>query len=178
VLLAPVLVVLLIERSSAAQYAGAGIFVLGAATDGLDGYLARRWQSRTRMGAWLDPLADKVLVLAAVVTLSALGRFPWWATAIIAVREVAISVVRILLGRRGRSLPASPGAKAKTAAQILAVALYILPLGAGADPLRWALLAVALVLTVLTGARYLIDAVAWLRRTPGRPAPAVGGTRS
>jgi CDP-diacylglycerol---glycerol-3-phosphate 3-phosphatidyltransferase len=167
-----VLVMLLSVDRDSAQYAAAAIFAVGAATDGLDGYLARRWETRTRTGAWLDPLADKVLVLAAVISLSAMGRFPWWATAVIAVREATISGLRAVLGLRGRSLPASRGAKLKTAAQIVAITLYILPLGSGADGIRLGVLIVALVLTVITGAQYVADAVVWLRANPGgRAAP-------
>jgi len=173
VLLTPVLVVLLTIRSDRAQDVAAAIFVVGAATDGLDGYLARRWETRTRTGVWLDPLADKVLVLAAVITLSVLGRFPWWATAVIAAREAAISIVRAILGVRGRSLPASRGAKLKTAAQILAITLYVLPLGSGADGVRLAALSLALLLTVVTGAQYVAEAVAWLRAGPSGPPAAL-----
>jgi CDP-diacylglycerol---glycerol-3-phosphate 3-phosphatidyltransferase len=170
--LTPVLVLLLTVPRSGAQDAAAAIFVVGAATDGLDGYLARRWETRTRTGAWLDPLADKVLVLAAVLALSALGRFPWWATGVIVAREAAITALRVVLGLRGRSLPASRGAKAKTGSQILAITLYILPLSAGADPVRLAALAVALLLTVVTGVHYGAEAFAWLRRSAdGSPAP-------
>ena len=152
-----------------AQVAAAALFVAGAATDGLDGYLARRWETKTRTGAWLDPLADKVFVLATVITLSAVGRFPWWATAVIVVREAAISVLRVVLGLRGKSLPASRGAKAKTLAQVTAIMLYILPLGAWADGLRLAVLLVAVTLTVITGAQYVVEAAGWLRAHP-RPA--------
>ena len=146
----------------------------GAATDGLDGYLARRWDNRTRTGAWLDPLADKVFVLATVITLSALDRFPWWATAIIFVREAAISILRVILGLRGKSLPASRGAKAKTLTQVLAITLYVLPLGTWADGVRLGVLVIALVLTVATGLQYAAEAAGWLRSNP-RPAGEVAG---
>ncbi len=146
----------------------------GAATDGLDGYLARRWDNRTRTGAWLDPLADKVFVLATVITLSALDRFPWWATAIIFVREAAISILRVILGLRGKSLPASRGAKAKTLTQVLAITLYVLPLGTWADGVRLGVLVVALVLTVATGLQYAAEAAGWLRANP-RPAGEAAG---
>jgi CDP-diacylglycerol--glycerol-3-phosphate 3-phosphatidyltransferase len=176
VLLTPVLVVLLTIRSDSAQDVAAGIFVFGAATDGLDGYLARRWETRTRTGVWLDPLADKILVLAAVLTLSILGRFPWWATSVIAAREAAISVVRALLGSRGRSLPASRGAKVKTATQIVAITLYILPFGPGADGIRLAVVGLAILLTVVTGAQYVVEAVAWLRADRSGPPAALRET--
>lgn len=174
VALTPGLVLLLAIDSTGAQYWAAALFAVGAATDGLDGYLARRYETRTRTGVWLDPLADKIFVLATVITLSALDRFPWWATAVIFGREAAISVVRAILGLRGRSLPASRGAKAKTAAQIVAILLHILPLGQGAEAPRLAALAVALLLTVVTGLSYLFEAVAWLRAHSAESRPIAG----
>jgi CDP-diacylglycerol---glycerol-3-phosphate 3-phosphatidyltransferase len=165
--------VLLVAKGDGAQVAAAALFVAGAATDGLDGYLARRWETKTRTGAWLDPLADKVFVLATVVTLSAVGRFPWWATAVIFAREAAISALRVILGLRGKSLPASRGAKAKTLAQVTAITLYILPLGAWAGGLRLAVLLVAVMLTVVTGLQYVAEAAGWLRSHPRSPGPLV-----
>jgi CDP-diacylglycerol--glycerol-3-phosphate 3-phosphatidyltransferase len=167
-------VLLLVTDGDGAQVAAAALFVAGAATDGLDGYLARRWDNRTRTGAWLDPLADKVFVLATVITLSALGRFPWWATAIVFVREASISILRVILGLRGKSLPASRGAKAKTLTQVLAITLYVLPLGSWADGLRLGVLVVALALTVVTGLQYGAEAAGWLRTNP-RAAGEVAG---
>jgi CDP-diacylglycerol--glycerol-3-phosphate 3-phosphatidyltransferase len=83
-----------------------------AATDGLDGWVARR-QGVTRSGAFLDPLADKVLVLGVLVALAAIGRVWWWLVVVIAAREVAMSVWRSALGVRGVSVPARRSAKAK-----------------------------------------------------------------
>ncbi|MGH2674249.1 MAG: CDP-alcohol phosphatidyltransferase family protein [Actinomycetota bacterium] len=79
ILLAPVLVILVLSRSDSAAAVAAAVFVFGALTDGLDGYLARRYSGATALGQWLDPLADKILVTAPVVALAATGRFPAWA---------------------------------------------------------------------------------------------------
>jgi len=174
VFLAPFLVVLIAAQDRNASYLAAAIFIAGAATDGLDGYLARRYASASRTGQWLDPLADKILVAAPVLTLAALGEFPVWAAALIVARELTISLLRVLLGLRGRGLPASPGAKAKTTLQLAAITLYILPLGAGWDGLRLGLLIAAVVLTVGTGVQYVAQAIPWLRR-PARP-PVNRGT--
>ena len=95
-------------------------------TDGLDGYLARR-QGTTRSGAFLDPLADKVCVLAAMVTLVAVGRWWWLPVALIAAREVVQTAWRSRLGRRGISVPATRSAKLKTMLQDLAVGAALLP---------------------------------------------------
>lgn len=158
VLLVPFLVVLILARHRSASYLAATIFVLGAATDGLDGYLARRYDSTTRTGIWLDPLADKILVAAPVLTLAALGEFPAWGAVILVVRELAVSLLRVILGLRGRSMPASRLAKVKTTLQLLAITLYILPLGDEANALRLSVLIVALIFTVYTGGEYLIQA--------------------
>jgi CDP-diacylglycerol--glycerol-3-phosphate 3-phosphatidyltransferase len=166
----PFLVILIVAGGRPELAVAAGIFVAGAATDGIDGYLARRYGSTTRTGQWLDPLADKALVGAPVLTLMALGRFPIWAAAVIVAREVTIVLLRVALGLRGISLPASRAAKMKTASQLLAITLYILPLGASASSTKLALLCIAVVMTAATGVDYLVRAIGWVR-TGTRPAP-------
>jgi CDP-diacylglycerol--glycerol-3-phosphate 3-phosphatidyltransferase len=125
-------------------------------SDGLDGYLARK-HGTTRSGAFLDPLADKVLVLGGLVALVSVDRFGWLPVLIIAGREVLISLYRSYWGRRGIALPASPLAKAKTVAQALAVGFAVAPLTAEhvdwvADVTLWA----AVALAVISAAQYLI----------------------
>ncbi|MGH9150484.1 MAG: CDP-diacylglycerol--glycerol-3-phosphate 3-phosphatidyltransferase [Acidimicrobiales bacterium] len=127
-------------------------------TDWVDGYLARR-QGVTRSGAFLDPLADKFLVLGALVALVARGVFWWVPVAVIAGREVAISVYRGVAGRNGISVPARWWAKVKTVVQQVAVAFALLPLTATdhrvlAEACLWA----SLVLALVTGTQYLLDA--------------------
>jgi CDP-diacylglycerol---glycerol-3-phosphate 3-phosphatidyltransferase len=156
--LVPVLVVLVLMQTRAASYAAAVVFVLGGLSDGLDGWLARRHAMTTRTGIWLDPLSDKLLVTAAVVSLVIVDRFPLWAAVIIVVREVAVTVLRAVRGTRGTSMPASNLGKAKTASQLLAVTLYLLPLGPGADGVKLAVLIVAVAFTVLSGAVYFVRA--------------------
>jgi CDP-diacylglycerol--glycerol-3-phosphate 3-phosphatidyltransferase len=156
--LVPVLVVLVLMQTRAASYAAAVVFVLGGLSDGLDGWLARRHAMTTRTGIWLDPLSDKLLVTAAVVSLVIVDRFPLWAAVIIVVREVAVTVLRAVRGTRGTSMPASNLGKAKTASQLLAVTLYLLPLGPGADGVKLAVLIVAVAFTVLSGVVYFVRA--------------------
>ncbi len=86
-----------------------------ACTDGVDGWIARR-HGTTRSGAFLDPLADKVLVLGALYSLASIGRFAWLPVVIIAVREVAISLYRVYWGRRGLAVPGVAGRQAEDAA--------------------------------------------------------------
>jgi CDP-diacylglycerol--glycerol-3-phosphate 3-phosphatidyltransferase len=172
VLLVPFLVVLILARERSASYVAALVFAVGAATDGLDGYLARRHASTTRTGQWLDPLADKVLVAAPVITLAALGEFPVWAAVVIVAREIGVSLLRVALGLRGRSMPASPSAKVKTSVQLIAIALYILPLGSSWHGLKLGTLIAAVVLTVWTGLQYAVRAAPLVRRS--RPVPPIG----
>ena len=156
VALIPILVAFILFDSHAAADAAAAVFVLGAASDGLDGWLARRHQMTTATGAWLDPLSDKLFVAAPIVTLTLLGRFPVWAALVILGREVAVSVLRWRLDVRAVSMPASRLAKWKTASQLAAVLLYLLPLGATADPWKLAAVIVAVALTVYSGAEYFL----------------------
>jgi CDP-diacylglycerol--glycerol-3-phosphate 3-phosphatidyltransferase len=164
---APALLVLVIVIGPASWFLVAAWVVL-AGTDGLDGWLARR-HGATRSGAFLDPLADKFLALGALVGLVARREVSWVPVAIIAVREVAMSVYRTYAGRRGVSVPARWSAKAKTAAQDLAILLAFVPSVGGrhAAVVTWVLW-VAVVLTVWTGLEYLYDG----RRLMARPAAA------
>ena len=148
--------VLVLVQTRAASYAAAAVFVAGGLSDGLDGYLARRHGMTTRTGAWLDPLSDKLLVSAAVVALVVVDRFPLWAAIVIIAREVAVTALRAVRGTQGTSMPASALAKAKTASQLLAVTLYLLPLGSSADGVRLAVLIVAVAFTVASGLDYFV----------------------
>ena len=127
-------------------------------TDFADGWLARR-QGTTRSGAFLDPLADKVLVLGAMFTLVHEGVFWIVPVALIAAREFLISLYRSVAGTQGVSVPASRLAKAKTVTQQFAVAFALLPLTARRVMWTWQwLLWVAVALTLWTGAKYLRNA--------------------
>jgi len=160
ILLVPVVVWLLLAGSTGARWAAGIVFVVGAVTDGVDGYLARRWDVKTKTGQWLDPLADKALVAAPIITLAIQGEFPWWAAVLILAREVAVALLRVLLGTRGRSMPATFPAKVKTVTQITAITMYVLPLGTWADGLKFAVLVAAVVLTLFTGVQYAAFALA------------------
>jgi CDP-diacylglycerol---glycerol-3-phosphate 3-phosphatidyltransferase len=154
--LAPALVILVLSGGTLAAYVAAVVFVVGAATDRLDGYLARRFASATRTGAWLDPLADKLFVLAPVVALTAEDRFPLWATLVFVVREAAVSILRAWQGTHGRSMPATSLGQWKTALQMLAILLYLLPLSTSLDPVKVGVLVAAVALTIWSGLDYLV----------------------
>lgn len=164
-MLAPVLVALVVSRSDTAAVIAAAVFVFGALTDGLDGYLARRYSGATQIGQWLDPLADKILVTAPIVAMTAIGTFPVWATASIVLREFAVSLLRTWLGSRGIGMPASPWGKLKTAVQMVLVPLYLLPMD-GVDTIRFVVLWLAVALTLWSGLDYFVRAA---RRAPSSP---------
>jgi CDP-diacylglycerol--glycerol-3-phosphate 3-phosphatidyltransferase len=168
-LVATPLMVLLIARDGPSWPAVATWFVLSW-TDVLDGFLARR-QGATRSGAFLDPLADKICVLAAMVTLVAVGRWWWPAVALIAARELVQTMWRYGLGRRGISVPATAWAKGKTLLQDLAVGLALLPWTARDHGPVQTVLWLAVVLTLVTGAQYLAGG----RRLPATVPVATAG---
>jgi CDP-diacylglycerol--glycerol-3-phosphate 3-phosphatidyltransferase len=140
---------------SGASWTAVTLWIGLCLTDWADGILARK-QGTTRSGAFLDPLADKVLVLGAFVALVAHGTFWWLPCAAIAVRELGVQGLRSFWARRGLAIPATNLAKAKTVVQQLAVGFALLP--PTADHARWigiTLLWVAVVLTTVTGVQYV-----------------------
>jgi CDP-diacylglycerol--glycerol-3-phosphate 3-phosphatidyltransferase len=141
-------------------------FAVATVTDFVDGDLARSRGLVTDVGKVADPIADKMLTGAALIGLSALGDLPWWVTVVILVREIGITALRFFVIRHG-VIPASRGGKAKTLLQNVAIGLYILPLTGWSASLRFWLLAVAVVVTMLTGVDYVARAVR-LRRTSAR----------
>ncbi|MGH9023564.1 MAG: CDP-alcohol phosphatidyltransferase family protein [Acidimicrobiia bacterium] len=142
-----------------------------ASSDGLDGWLARR-QGATRSGAFLDPLADKFLVLGGLGALAARGAFPRLPVAVIASREVGVSLYRSAVGRRGVSLPARGLGKAKTIGQLLAVGSVLFPPTATSRRLQVALIWGVTGLTVVSG----VDVIRASRRAQPTP-PAGNGVR-
>lgn len=155
ILLIPVVLLLIGLGRDEARWLAVVVFVVGALSDLVDGYLARRHAMTTNVGVWLDPLSDKLFVTAPAVALSLIGEFPWWATAVIVLREVAVSLLRWRLDRRGISMPASRAGKAKTLSQVFAVGLSIAPLAPDLEGLVLAVVVVAVALTVASGLEYL-----------------------
>lgn len=153
-MLSPLLLVMIVKEPT--SWAAAGFWTILAFSDGIDGYLARR-HGTTRSGAFLDPLADKVLVLGALFALVAAERFWIVPVALIAVRELAISVYRTQLGRQGLAVPARQLAKLKTVVQEFAVAFALFPLTGDYRLVAVATLWVAVALTWVSGAQYLLD---------------------
>jgi CDP-diacylglycerol--glycerol-3-phosphate 3-phosphatidyltransferase len=134
------------------------LFAVASLTDQVDGWVARRYGLVTDFGKIADPIADKALIGSALVGLSVLGELGWWVTVVIAVREIGVTLLRFWVIRHG-VIPASRGGKAKTLTQIAAIVCYLLPLPAALEPVRWVLMACAVVLTVATGADYVVRAL-------------------
>jgi CDP-diacylglycerol---glycerol-3-phosphate 3-phosphatidyltransferase len=153
-LAAPVFVAMIVVWGATWFNVAAGLVVAGS--DGLDGYIARR-QGTTRSGAFLDPLADKAVVLGALFTLAIQGHLPWLPVVIIAVREVGMQIYRSWAGRRGVSIPARNSAKIKTFAQDLAIGTCLIPPLADHHGVQVVVVWVAAALTVITGVQYLAD---------------------
>jgi CDP-diacylglycerol--glycerol-3-phosphate 3-phosphatidyltransferase len=156
ILLVPVLIVALLDATDDAQWLAAGVFALAAFTDGLDGYLARSRRSETTFGKIMDPIADKLLVAAALISLVSLDRLAPWIAMVIIAREFAVSGLRMAAGAQGVVIPASRLGKVKTCTQVAA----ILALLAASDTGDWwvqALLYTAVLATLASGADYFLN---------------------
>ena len=165
ILVSPLMFVVIPDYPGGSWVAFVLWFVL-CSSDGIDGYLARR-HGATRSGAFLDPLADKVLVLGAMFTL--VSRDVYWAlpVLIIAAREVAISMYRVMVCAKGISVPASRLAKWKTVFQQLSVGFAIIPLTADKATWIWLLLLwIAVAFTTVSGLQYLWRAQKLRKTTP------------
>ncbi|MFD9332599.1 CDP-diacylglycerol--glycerol-3-phosphate 3-phosphatidyltransferase [Streptomyces sp. NPDC060065] len=138
-------------------------FAVAMITDIFDGHLARTYNLVTDFGKIADPIADKAIMGAALICLSYLGDLPWWVTGVILGRELGITLLRFVVIRYG-VIPASRGGKLKTLVQGTAVGMYVLALTGPLASLRWWVMAVAVVLTVVTGLDYVRQAIV-LRRS-------------
>lgn len=152
------------------RWAAAVVFLAAMVTDKIDGDLARSRGLITDFGKIADPIADKLLIGAGLVMLSLLGELPWWVTVLILIRELGITVLRMAM-LRTQVMPASRGGKLKTVLQSAGLQLMLLPLvviaGWLADAAFWIMIA-ALVVTVVTGIDYVINAVKLRRAANGR----------
>jgi CDP-diacylglycerol--glycerol-3-phosphate 3-phosphatidyltransferase len=136
------------------------IFAVAVITDRLDGSLARSYGVTSEFGKLADPIADKMLIGAALIGLSMLGDLPWWVTVVILIREIGVTVLRFAVISRG-VIPASRGGKLKTLVQAIAIGLFILPLHnwpAMWTTVAWWVMWAAIVLTVVTGVDYIVSA--------------------
>ena len=141
-------------RRDGSSWLTVGLWFAITATDSLDGWLARR-DGATRSGAFLDPVADKLIVLGGLAVLADRGVFPWWPVLLIALREFGISLYRSIAGRRGIVLPAQKLGKYKAFTQYIAVGFVLLPISADWVGVQNAALALAVILTVVSGLQIL-----------------------
>ena len=147
VLAVPTLVLI---RDRGASWLTVSLWFVLSVTDKLDGWLARR-DGATRSGAFLDPIADKLIVLGGLVVLAGNQEVPWLPVVLIAGRELAISLYRVAATRRGVSLPSRPLGKWKATIQFLAVGLVLLPWTADVDAIGVTAIWAATVLTIVSG---------------------------
>ncbi len=169
VLLVPVILWLLLAETDGGteRWWAFGIFVFAAATDSVDGWVARRYHGVTRWGQLADPIADKLLIVGALASLAFVGELPWWAVTVIVARELSVTLLRVVLvRRRDLVMPASPWGKIKTVSQVIAVAAFLLPGMPEVAARR--LLDLAVVLTIWSGIEYAFRA-GRLARNGDRP---------
>lgn len=126
IFLVPFLVVVLLTKFTNREYVALAIFLVAALTDLFDGYLARKYNQITKLGILLDPIADKLLMSAAFISLVEIGLAPAWMIVVIISREFAVSGLRSIAAQQGVSIPASPLGKGKTVSQVVAISLLIL----------------------------------------------------
>lgn len=176
ILCAPIFVWMLLasgDDDGALRWWAAVLFIVAIATDGIDGYLARKYEIVTDLGKLLDPIADKVLTGCAFVCLSILGELDWWITIIVLVREVGITVHRLMVATDHVVAAAWMG-KLKTVAQAVALSLALLPLwtvfGDGVHIVNAVTMTIAVVLTIASGLDYVITAVRARSARPNTPS--------
>src|SRR5918997_421885 len=156
ILLVPVVVVALLDATPNGSILAAAVFALAAATDGIDGYLARQRQSITNFGKAMDPIADKLLIAAALISLVSADRLAGWVAMIIIAREFAVSGLRVAAGAQGVVIPASALGKVKTVVQVATVFALI----AVDDTGVWwaqALVYLTVAVTAVSGADYFLN---------------------
>ncbi|MBF0928151.1 MAG: CDP-diacylglycerol--glycerol-3-phosphate 3-phosphatidyltransferase [Campylobacter concisus] len=142
------------------NYFAALIFVIASVTDFFDGYIARSWDQKTKLGAILDPLADKMLILAAFLGLMMLGRASAWAVYLILIREFFITGFRVVMASDGVEVAASMAGKVKTVSQMFAVG-FLLMSWPGGEFLLW----IAVVLTLYSGFEYIFAYVKAMKKS-------------
>ncbi|WP_295839578.1 CDP-diacylglycerol--glycerol-3-phosphate 3-phosphatidyltransferase [uncultured Microbacterium sp.] len=179
ILCAPVFLWLLLADAGAGgalRWAAAIVFIVAIATDGVDGYIARRYDIVSDLGKLLDPIADKVLTGIAFIGLSILGELPWWVTIVVLVREVGITVYRFVVVS-DHVLAAAWMGKLKTVFQAVALSIALAPLSGLSDASAWqstvwwagvVTMTIAVILTIASGIDYVVTEVRAARGKKGR----------
>lgn len=158
VLMIPLFMIILFFDSKVNNYLATLIFVIASATDGLDGYIARSRNQVTTFGKFVDPLADKLLVSTALISLIQLGKVPAWIVVIVIAREFTITGFRIIAASEGITIAASPLGKIKTITQLIAITVLLIddfPFSLVNFPFDIIMLYISLIFTVLSGIDYI-----------------------
>ena len=161
VILIPVFLVVLYLEFPFHMWIALAVFVVASVTDFVDGYVARNYNQITDFGKFMDPLADKVLVMAAMLWFVEVGRMPAWALLIVVVREFAVSGLRLIAVDNGRVIAAAWSGKVKTASTMVGICLILLPVPPVVDTL---VTAVIVLTTVYSGIEYFVknkDVMDW-----------------
>ena len=153
IMILPFLLVLYLDVPGAA-YIALAIFILASLTDMLDGKIARKYHLITDFGKFADPLADKMLVTAAMIWFVENGQMPGWALLIVILREFAVSGLRMVASDKGRVIAAGWSGKVKTASTMVCIVIMFLPIPA---PLNWACIAVIVATTIWSGVEYFVN---------------------
>ena len=161
VLLIPVFLVVLYLQFPFHMYYALAIFILASVTDFVDGYIARHYNQVTDFGKFMDPLADKMLVMAALLWFVEMNRFPAWALLIVVVREFAVTGLRLIAVERGRVIAAAWSGKIKTASTMVCIVLMFLPIAVWINHIC---VAVIVLTTIYSGVEYFMknkDVIDW-----------------
>lgn len=153
VLLIPVFLVVLYWGFPGSSYVALGIFIIASVSDFVDGYIARHYNQVSDFGKFMDPLADKVLVVAAMLVFVEWGKMPAWALLIVVTREFAVTALRLVAVGGGRVIAAGWSGKVKTAATMVCICIMLLPIPPWADIACWVIIVVT---TVYSGVEYFI----------------------
>jgi len=154
VLMIPAFLLVLYLGIPFANYIALAIFIVASVTDWMDGYIARNYNQTTDFGKFMDPLADKCLVIAAMLWFVEIGQMPAWALLIVVVREFAVSGIRMQAANLGRVIAAGWSGKVKTASTMVCICLMLLPIPGVVNTLC---VAVIVATTLYSGGEYLIQ---------------------
>lgn len=158
ILMVPLFMVLLVGSLPYGRVLALGVFVIASATDWLDGYLARKYQLITKFGQFMDPLADKLLVMAALIGFVETGDLPAWIPVLILTRELLISIFRAVAAAEGIVIAASKWGKYKTVSQMIMIILMLMnnyPFSQWGIPMDWIFVWLAVALTLISGWDYI-----------------------
>lgn len=157
ILLIPVLVLCLYTGTAAGRWAALALFLCASFTDWLDGWMARKYRYVTNFGKFIDPVADKLLVLSTMIALCGTGEFPAWACIVVLFRELSVDGLRLVAVERGRVIAAGPLGKIKTTLQMVTLAAFLVsPLLGWSLTLANILMALAIAMTIWSGVDYFL----------------------